>query len=248
MSRLPAAVPDGLQRSATKNGKSTTAAPVALYLTFFDNEPGAEGYTIATKRDQAKIVFNDAKKMVEASGLKSRISLASRTCTGRHVLQVGAARGGPRLDGRSQPALIVIDEFHAHKDRGLIDVMETATGARRQPVFFGITTAGNDPVSPCGDQHDYACKILDDVLEDETFFAFIAHADETDEWQTSGRGSRRIRTGACRSIPTTCERWRARRSTCPRRPRRSNRSASTVGECRYAHGCRWKAGKGQTRR
>jgi phage terminase large subunit-like protein len=47
---------------------------------------------------------------------------------------------------------------------------------------FQITTAGDDPVSPCGDQHDYACKILENVIEDETFFAFIAHADESDAW------------------------------------------------------------------
>jgi hypothetical protein len=60
-----------------------------------------------------------------------------------------------------------IDELHAHKTRGLIDVLETATGARRQPLVFKITTAGDDPVSPCGDEHDYACKVLDGILVDE---------------------------------------------------------------------------------
>ena len=58
--------------------------------------------------------------------------------------------------------------------------METATGARRQPLILWITTAGSDPVTPCGDQHHYACQILDRVLTDETFFAFIAHADDDD--------------------------------------------------------------------
>jgi phage terminase large subunit-like protein len=80
------------------------------------------------------------------------------------------------------PHCVTIDEAHAMKSRGMIDVMETATGARRQPVINWITTAGNDPVSPCGDQHDYACKILDRVLFDETLFAFIAHADDADDW------------------------------------------------------------------
>jgi hypothetical protein len=61
--------------------------------------------------------------------------------------------------------------------------METATGARRQPLVFKITTAGDDPVSPCGDEHDYACKVLDGILVDETYFAFIAHADRA----TTGR-------------------------------------------------------------
>jgi phage terminase large subunit-like protein len=165
-----------------KNGKSTIAATAALYLTFFDGEAGAEGYTIATKRDQAKIVFNDAKQMVRSSGLKSRISerVANlhRADTSCKLEPLGADHDS--TDGLN-PHLVVIDEWHAYKDRGLIDVMETATGARRQPVIFGITTAGNDPVSPCGDQHDYACKVLDGVLQDDSLLAFIAHADATDD-------------------------------------------------------------------
>jgi phage terminase large subunit-like protein len=63
-----------------------------------------------------------------------------------------------------------------------MDVMETATGSRRQPVNFQITTAGDDPLTPCGDQHDYATKVLERVFTDETFFAFIAHADLDDDW------------------------------------------------------------------
>jgi phage terminase large subunit-like protein len=166
-----------------KNGKSLEAAIVALYATFFDAEPGAEGYTIATKRDQAKIVFNDAKKLVQSSGLKSRlvaqVANLHNDKTSSKLEPLGA--DSDSTDGLN-PHLIIVDEFHAHKDRGLIDVMETATGARRQPLNFQITTAGDDPLSPCGDQHDYACKILDGVIADETFFAFIAHADAEDDW------------------------------------------------------------------
>jgi phage terminase large subunit-like protein len=72
--------------------------------------------------------------------------------------------------------------LHAMKDRGLLDVMETATGARRQPLIFAITTFGDDVVSVWGDQHDYACKVLDGALVDESFFVFIAHADPEDDW------------------------------------------------------------------
>jgi phage terminase large subunit-like protein len=70
------------------------------------------------------------------------------------------------------------------KDRGMLDVMETATGARRQPVIYIITTFGSDPVSPWGDQHDYGCKILEGVLVDESFFVFTAHADPEDAWDS----------------------------------------------------------------
>jgi phage terminase large subunit-like protein len=166
-----------------KNGKSLEAAVVALYVSFFDNEPGSEGYCIATKRDQAKLVFNDAKKLVSSSGLKTRLKVfvgnISREATASKLEPLGA--DADSTDGLN-PHCIIVDEFHAHKDRALIDVMETATGARRQPVNFQITTAGDDPKSPCGDQHDYACKILDGLLVDETFFAFIAHADPDDDW------------------------------------------------------------------
>jgi phage terminase large subunit-like protein len=164
-----------------KQGKSLEAAIVAIYVTFFDHEPGAEGYTIATKREQAKIVFNDAKRLVRSSGLRSRIQVLTANMNRDEQAQKLEPLGADKdsTDGLN-PHLIIVDEFHAQKDRGLIDVMETATGARRQPVNFQITTAGDDPISPCGDQHDYACKILDQVLEDETFFAFIAHADAAD--------------------------------------------------------------------
>jgi phage terminase large subunit-like protein len=183
-------VDTGLRRFRTsyneiprKNGKSLEAAIVALYVTFFDGEAGAEGYCIATKRDQAKIVFNDCKKLVESSGLRTRIAVLkanlSRDETSSKLEPLGADHDS--TDGLS-PNLIVNDEMHAQKNREMLDVMETATGARQQPLNFQITTAGSDPVSPCGDQHDYACKILDGVIEDDTFFAFIAHADLDDDW------------------------------------------------------------------
>ena len=181
-------VKTGLRRFRTcyneiprKNGKSLEAAIVALYVTFFDGEAGAEGYCIATKRAQAKIVWDNAKQLVVSSGLRSRIhALAAnlhRVSTVSKLEPLGADKDS--TDGLN-PNLIINDEFHAQKHRGLIDVMETATGAREQPVNFQITTAGSDPFSPCGDQHDYACKVLDRVIADETFFAFIAHADPDD--------------------------------------------------------------------
>jgi phage terminase large subunit-like protein len=171
-----------------KNGKSLEAAIVSLYATFFDHEPGAEGYIIATKREQAKIVWNDAKRLCESSGLggparlQRRITVLAanlhRDVFAQKLEPLGADKDS--TDGLN-PHLIVVDEFHAHKDRGLIDVMETATGARRQPLNFQITTAGDDPMTPCGDQHDYAVQVLEGVLADETFFAFIAHADVDDD-------------------------------------------------------------------
>ena len=166
-----------------KNGKSLEAAVVGLYVTFYDGEPGGEGYCAATKRDQASIVFGDCKKLVQASGLKSRIvvqvSNLHREDTASKLEPLGADHDS--TDGLN-PNFICLDELHGYKTRGMIDVLETATGAREQPLIFKITTAGDDPVSPGGDEHDYACKVLEGVLADETYFAFIAHCDPEDDW------------------------------------------------------------------
>jgi phage terminase large subunit-like protein len=181
-------VDTGLRRFRTaynevprKNGKSLEAAVVALYVTFYDSEPGAEGYCLATQRSQAMLVFRDAVKLVRSSGLKTRLQIHARTIFCTATSSKLEALGANPQDGLN-PNLIIIDEFHKLTDRELIDVMETATGARRQPLSFQITTAGDDPVSPCGDQHGYAVQILEGVLVDETFFGFIAHADVGDDW------------------------------------------------------------------
>ena len=184
-------VETGLRRFRTayneiprKNGKTLEAALVALYVTFFDEEQGSEGYCVATKRDQAKLVFNDCKRFIRTSDLRRRL----RTLIGNIHQERTASKLEPlgadadSTDGLN-PHCVIVDELHAHKTRDLLDVMETATGARRQPVTFQITTAGDDLVSPCGDQHEYAGKILEGLVVDESFFAFIAHADPGDPWQ-----------------------------------------------------------------
>lgn len=191
-------VDTGLRRFTTsytevprKQGKSFSAAIVGLYGTFFEGEPGAEGYVVATKEEQAKIVFNDAKQIVLKSGLTKYIKVSAknlhRTDTVSKFEPLGS--DSDSTDGLN-PYVITVDELHAWKTRGLLDVMESATGARRTHLNNQITTAGSDLVSVCGDQHSYACQILDGVLEDDpstlSFFAMIAHADVNDDpWAES---------------------------------------------------------------
>ncbi len=166
-----------------KNGKTLELAIESLYLTFFDGEQGAEGYCAGVKRDQALIVFSDCKKLVASSGLKTKLKIQAWNI---HSEKTASKLQPLSADYNSMDGLNVhcatLDEMHAYKTRGMVDVIETATGARLQPLINKITTAGDDLVSPCGDEHDYACKILDRVLVDETYFAFIAHADEGDDW------------------------------------------------------------------
>ena len=168
-----------------KNGKSLEAAIMSLYITFFDHEPGAEGYCAATKRDQARIVFNDAKRLVRSSRLRSRIRALvnnlSRESLAQKLEPLGADEDS--MDGLNAH-FVNLDELHAMKTRGTIDVLETSTGSRSQPLVFKITTSGDDLVSPCGHEHGYACSVLEGTIVDETYFAFIAHADLEDDWQT----------------------------------------------------------------
>lgn len=183
----------GLRRFTTaynevprKQGKSFEESVISVYVTFFEGEPGAEGYCIATKEKQAKIAFDAAKRLVKSSGLAERIKVNAanlhRQATESKLEPLGS--DSDTTDGLN-PHFVGVDELHAFKTRGLLDVMESAMGARLNPLIYQITTAGDDPVSVCGDQHDYACRILDGVLEDDpstlSFFAFIAHADEGDD-------------------------------------------------------------------
>ena len=144
---------DGLRRFRTaycavprKNGKSTLSAGIALYLLVADGEQGAEIYSAATTRDQARIVFDEAKRMVGSSpALKRRVQVLINNLN----VEGSASRFMPlSSDASSMDGLnvhgAIIDELHAHKTRHVVDVLETATGARRQPLLFEITTAGYD--------------------------------------------------------------------------------------------------------
>jgi phage terminase large subunit-like protein len=170
-----------------KNAKSTLSSGVGLYLLTADGEPGAEVYSAATTRDQAKIVWGDAKAMTVASPMFRR---RFGVDTGAHsifVEQENAAfkplsrdQGG-NLDGLNLHGGIV-DEFHGHKDRAIWDVLVTAMGARSQPLLWAITTAGFDRSGICYEERSYVCKILEQVIEDEEYFGVVYTLDSDDDW------------------------------------------------------------------
>lgn len=168
-----------------KNGKSTWAAGIGLYLLVADGEPGAEIYTAATKRDQARIVHSEATRMVKASpALRKRVRVFKDNLhiegTASKYEPVG--RDADSLDGLNVQGAIV-DELHAHKTRDLWDILDTATGSRRQPLLLAITTAGFDRQSICWEQHEYTEKVLDGIIEDDSFFGLIYSMDEGDDWE-----------------------------------------------------------------
>lgn len=168
-----------------KNGKSELAAGIGLKLAFFDGEYGAEVYSAATKRDQAKLVWDVAKNMVlQEPKLRNRIRSFKLNMNREDQNQKFEPLGADHstMDGLNIHG-VIIDELHAHKDRRMVDVLETATGARLQPLQFEITTAGEyDTSSICWMHHDYTRRILERSAKDDKWFGFIATIDDGDRW------------------------------------------------------------------
>lgn len=168
---------------ARKNGKTTLAAGVGLLLLVADGEPGAEIYTAATKRDQARIAHSEATRMVKSSpSLRKRIRVYRDNLnienTASKMEPLGA--DSDTLDGLN-PHGALVDEVHAHKTRDMWDVLETATGARRQPLIFATTTAGFNRQSLCYQLHDYTEKVLSGVLQNDSHFGIIYTLDLEDD-------------------------------------------------------------------
>lgn len=168
-----------------KNGKSTLLAGLGLYSLLADNEPGAEVYSAATKKDQARIIFDEAKRMVNASpDIKECVDVFQKNIS---VPQTNSKFEPLSADVNSLDGLNVstalIDELHAHKTREMWDVLDTATGSRTQPLILSITTAGNNRFGICYEQYEYCINILNGTVEDDTYFAYIAQLDKDDDWR-----------------------------------------------------------------
>ena len=172
---------------ARKGGKTTLAAGVGLYLLDFDGEPGAEVYAAATKRDQARLCWDEAARMVARTpALRKRIrDIPSRA--NLHVLDTASKFEALGADSDSTDGLnphgVIVDELHAHRDRRLVDVLETAMGAREQPLMLYITTAGIAGESIYTETHQYARRVVEGAVGDDGWFVFIARPDADDDWR-----------------------------------------------------------------
>lgn len=168
-----------------KNAKSTLSSGVALYMLTADGEQGAEIYSAATTRDQARIVFDDAKGMAERTpDLRTYLGVAILT----HSITVAhtSSKFSPlAAEASTQDGLNVhfacLDELHAHKKRDLYDVIDTARGAREQSLLWIITTAGSDRSGICYERRTHITKVLDRVIADETTFGVIYTIDDDDD-------------------------------------------------------------------
>lgn len=169
---------------ARKNGKSTMLAGIALYMLIADGEAGAEVYSTATKRDQARIIFDETHNMVRQSPELNQFVKKRKTDLyfplGMGKFQA-LGKNADTLDGLNAHC-VIIDELHGVKDRNLYEVMKQSQSTRRQPLLIMITTAGTVRECIFDDMYAYACGIVDGMFKDDTFLPIIYELDSREEW------------------------------------------------------------------
>lgn len=172
---------------ARKNGKTTMLSGIAAYMLVADKEAGAEVYCVATKKDQAKILFDETHNMIKQSPflskhIKKRKSDLYFPLTMSKFQALG--KNSDTLDGLNSNC-VIIDELHGVKDRNLYEVMKQSQSARCQPLLIMITTAGTVRENIFDDMYDYACNIVDGVFEDDSFLPVLYELDKKEEWLDS---------------------------------------------------------------
>ncbi len=169
---------------ARKNGKSTLLAGLALYMLTADGEAGAEVFSVASKKDQARIIFDETCNMVKqspelAEGIRKRKSDLYFGLTFSRFQPLG--KNSDTLDGLNSH-LVIMDELHSIKDRNLYEVMKQSQSARRQPLMIMITTAGTVRECIFDDMYKYACGVCDGTICDDAFLPLIYELDKKNEW------------------------------------------------------------------
>jgi len=168
-----------------KNGKSNLCAAIALYMLFADGEPGAEIISAAGDRNQARIVFEIASAMCANNAqLAGHGKVLRNTIEYKNSFYKAISAEANTKHGFNAHA-VILDELHVFNGdsgRELYNVLKTSTGARTQPMVIAITTAGHDTSSICYELHEYAQKVKEGSVVDDTFLPVIYAADKSDNW------------------------------------------------------------------
>jgi Phage Terminase. len=170
---------------ARKNGKTTRLSGIGNYGLTKDDEGGPEIYAAATKREQSRILFDEACRMIKQSRpLRKRLDVQQHCIINPANFGkfVPLSSDGQTMDGLN-PHFALVDELHAHKTSEVWDVLKSALGARSQPLLWAITTAGFNKNGICYEVRDYAIKVLTGVIDDDSFFSIIYTLDDGDNWQ-----------------------------------------------------------------
>lgn len=169
---------------ARKNAKTTECAMKTIYHIIADMEHGAQVYFAATKEEQARIGFNDTKKIIEKTPeLRNKFKIFVKSITYGDSFMKPLGSDSDTQDG-FDPSWGVIDEYHAHPTDSMLNVLESGMGARSQPVIDVITTAGFNRELPCyALLRRTAIQVLEGSMIDDALFAMIFTLDEDDSWE-----------------------------------------------------------------
>ena len=176
---------------ARKNGKTSEKAIEALYHINIDGGPGSQVWCGATKEEQARILVNDAGKIAQKSEhLRDMMTYYTYQGQIKRITQNELSGFVSPLGQNSltqdgfDPSLGVIDEYHAHKTDGILNIVESGMGARSQPLMTIITTAGFDKSHPCFNvTRKFGIDILNNQIQDDSQLIFIYEIDQEDDWQ-----------------------------------------------------------------
>lgn len=167
-----------------KNGKSVLTSALGLYMMIGDHEGGAEVDCVASKKDQARIVFNEARNMVAQSPWLAKY-IKKRKTDMYSSFNFGVfqplASDSNTLDGLNT-SCGVIDELHSIKDRNIYDVVKQGMSARKQPLMIMITTSGFNREGIYDDMYSYAEKVLTGEVDNPRFLPLIYELDSSKEW------------------------------------------------------------------
>jgi len=164
-----------------KNGKTPLMAGVLLIMTKLLKDNGSRVVSLASSRDQAKLVYRDMCEMIRNNYTLSKwfkIYQGAIVCGRKSYTPLSADVGTNDGDGCE---VVLIDEEHRFKTRELIDLMGSSQASKDQPLFLIITTAGSDTTSICYEDYDYACKVRDGIIEDDTLLPIIYEAGKDDD-------------------------------------------------------------------
>ena len=169
---------------ARKNGKSVLDSAIATYMLMKDKEGGAEVYSIATKKDQSKIVWEETKKMIKKSPVLAKLTrclVGGIYFDSNDSIFRALASDSNSLDGLNAH-LVIADEVHAWKDKNLLDVMFDSMSARKQPMLIETSTMGTIRENVFDIEYNYASQVIDGTIEDETLLPIIYELDSEAEW------------------------------------------------------------------
>ena len=170
---------------ARKHGKSFLSACIAVYMLVADGEDGAEVYSAATKLDQAKIIYNAAKNVIDQS--KELSALVKSTREGLYFKMTRSLMKPLPNESKSLDGLNIhfaaLDEIHEQKDRNMYDVLRQGMKARRQPLIGCITTSGFRREGLYDNLHDYAVDVAKGNIKDDRMLPVVYKLDDIDEWR-----------------------------------------------------------------